>query len=149
LFSNPLVTKHPFHIVSQSPYPFLTSLCVLFFVLSLIFSWTVFSPIFLLPSSLLIAYVCYEWARHISVEATFLGCHTSAVRKGHLIGFALFIVREVFFFLFLVLGLFFFALSPAVELGSIWPPAGIHTSSPFTVPLLNTLILLTSGASVT
>jgi len=31
----------------------------------------------------------------------------------------------------------------------VWPPLGIETFSPWEVPLLNTLILLTSGATVT
>jgi len=149
LFSASLVTKHPFHIVTQSPYPFFTALSLLFFVVTLILSWNFFSPWYLLPSFLLVSYICFEWASNISVESTFLGCHTSAVRKGHCIGFSLFIISEVFFFLSWFWAYFHFALSPAVEIGSIWPPLGIKTSSPFTVPLLNTVILLASGASVT
>jgi len=47
-------------------------------------------------------------------------------------------------------GLFFHsALSPVPEIGSVWPPAGIETIDAWSVPLLNTIILLTSGATVT
>ena len=57
----------------------------------------------------------------------------------------------------LVLGLFSTALFPAdlhqvartELLGGVWPPKGIETFDPWHLPLLNTLILLTSGTTVT
>jgi len=41
------------------------------------------------------------------------------------------------------------SLSPNIELGSSWPPLGLLSLSAFHVPLLNTVVLLTSGATVT
>jgi len=40
-------------------------------------------------------------------------------------------------------------LAPVIEIGSIWPPKGIEPFNPYEIPLLNTLLLLCSGATVT
>lgn len=61
----------------------------------------------------------------------------------------LFIVREVLFFFSFFWAFFHSSLSPTPELGLVWPPSGITTIDAFSVPLLNTAILLLRGVSVT
>jgi len=41
------------------------------------------------------------------------------------------------------------SLNPAPSLGAVWPPIGRQSRSPWEIPLLNTALLLTSGASLT
>ena len=89
------------------------------------------------------------WWRDTVRESTFQGYHTKRVQKGISIGFMLFIISEVFFFFSIFWAFFHSSLAPSVELGSIWPPKGIEALNPWEVPLANTFILLTSGASLT
>lgn len=141
----------PFHLVDLSPWPLLVSFASLFLTSGLVM-WMhsyVGGSILALSGVTLIILVLVNWWKDVIREATFGGHHTDAVQHGLRIGMILFIISEVFFFLAFFWAFFHSSLSPNIELGSIWPPKGIVPLSPWEVPLLNTLLLLTSGCTAT
>jgi len=138
-------------MVDLSPWPLLTSLSVLSVALSFIsyfhyFRWGVFH---LIVSLGILSFYLIRWFSDIIVESTFEGYHTSKVQTGVRFGMCLFIASEAMLFFSFFWSFFHCSLSPSVGVGCIWPPQGIHSLDPWGLPLWNTIILLSSGVTVT
>jgi cytochrome c oxidase subunit 3 len=146
-----LKTTHSYHLVDPSPWPIMASLGAFMLTLGgvlymhkFIGGWSLFATGF---STIL--YVMYVWWRDIVREATFEDTHTVAVQKGLRLGMILFILSEVMFFFAFFWAFFHSSIAPVFNIGGVWPPKAITTISAYTIPLTNTFILLTSGATVT
>jgi len=142
-------SRHPFHLVTPSPWPILGSASLLLLVLSLLFFLSGAPVLFLLPSFLLLLSIIWFWLRNVIVEGSFLGHHTLRVQSGLVLGWVFFLCSEVFFFVSFFWAYLHFSLSPDPACGGVWPPTGIVPISPWSLPLLNTFLLLCSSATVT
>jgi cytochrome c oxidase subunit 3 len=115
------------------------------------------APWVMIAGFLGIIYVMFAWWRDVINEAQYKGDHTRVVQIHLRYGMIMFIASEVMFFVAWFWAYFDVALFPGEHIqflrleatGGMWPPKSVHTLDPWHLPLLNTLILLTSGTTVT
>ena len=163
--------KHDYHLVNPSPWPLLGSMAVL---TTAIGGVTFMKGLFgleqgtwwLLAIGLaMICWVMIGWWREVIKEGN-TGDHTPVVEMGLRYGMILFIASEVMFFVGWFWSFFEFAIFWPARVGDSWdaanplfadglsrfadwPPVGVETFDPFHLPLINTLVLLLSGTTVT
>jgi cytochrome c oxidase subunit 3 len=138
-------------MTAASPWPLLSSASVLAMLSSaaLWFNGVDYAGTLLLLGMASVVSSALLWFKDVVTEGTHLGLHTRIVQQCLSLGVSLFIVTEAMLFMSVFWAYFHSSLSPTVELGSQWCPAGVVPLSPLTVPLLNTLLLVSSGATVT
>ncbi len=151
---------HDYHLVDPSPWPVVGSISAFVMAVGAI-SWMhdmyAGAPFVFGLGTLGVLYTMLSWWRDVIREAEREGHHTRVVQLSHRYGMILFIASEVMFFVAWFWAYFNTALFPhdahdfmrTELLGGTWPPKGIETFDPWHLPLLNTLILLTSGTTVT
>nr|UGK73352.1 cytochrome c oxidase subunit III [Mesargus serrata] len=143
------MNNHPYHLVDKSPWPILSSLNMLMMMTGLAMWFHKFNPELMMTSMIILTLTSYQWWRDVTRESTMQGLHTLKVVMMMKWGMLLFILSEILFFSSFFWAFFHSSISPNVEIGMIWPPNGVKTFNPLNIPMLNTMILLSSGISMT
>ncbi len=165
--------KHDYHLVNPSPWPFVGAVGALLSALGFVVMQKGLGPegnfflgdgqpwLFLIGSVVLV-FTCVGWWGDVIKESR-QGDHTPVVDIGLRYGMILFIASEVMFFVawfwvFFEMAIFHENRSgwmvptwdeATTQAWANWPPPHVETFDPFHLPLMNTLILLLSGTTVT
>lgn len=141
--------KRPFLAVQTSFWPFLISLDLFSMLYNLVdYIKSPKDSSLLILRTLLLVLIIFLWWKDVNRESL-IGYHTHKLELSLRVGMLLFILSEVFFFVSFFWAFYDASLSPTIEIGITWPPKGISPLSVYSVPLLNTVILLSSGVTVT
>ncbi|MCH2037953.1 MAG: cytochrome c oxidase subunit 3 [Rickettsiales bacterium] len=153
---------HDYHLVDPSPRPLITAFAAFFMALGGAFfmsdAYKMYGKVLLPLGTIAVLWSVYMWWKDVIKEGMVDKAHTSIVQKGLRLGMILFIVSEIMFFFAFFWAFFKAFLAPVGVLGDdgiwagaagIWPPEGIVTFDPWDLPLINTLVLLLSGTTVT
>nr|YP_010415475.1 cytochrome c oxidase subunit III [Atkinsoniella nigrita]USC52166.1 cytochrome c oxidase subunit III [Atkinsoniella nigrita] len=143
------MNNHPFHLVENSPWPITGSIGVMTITSGMILWFHKINMNLFIIGFMIIILTMIQWWRDVTRESTFQGLHTKKVSFSMKLGMILFIVSEVLFFSSFFWAFFHSSLSPTMEVGLQWPPLGIKTFDPMNIPMLNTMILISSGITIT
>jgi cytochrome c oxidase subunit 3 len=143
--------KNPYFLPAPSPWPIMGSLGGFMTVFGIILAAHFGNYIVLVLGVLTVLTTMFFWWRDVLREGATPGAHSALVRLGLRYGMTLFIASEVMFFVGFFWAYFNFLLFPDTQGDgqTVWPPSNVHTFDPFHLPLLNTMILLLSGTTVT
>ncbi|WP_137390076.1 cytochrome c oxidase subunit 3 [Rhodoligotrophos defluvii] len=148
--------NHPYHLVNPSPWPALGSLAAFVMAVGAVLWFHGSAPWIMIIGGVAVVYTMGMWWRDVIREGH-QGDHTPVVQLHLRYGMLLFIASEVMFFVAWFWAFFDASLFPheAIQAarveatGGVWPPKGVEVFDPWHLPLINTLILLTSGTTVT
>ena len=141
--------NHDYHILAPSPWPLLGAVSSFIMFYGSVLWMNDSAPWMALIGFAGVLYTMYVWWAEVVVEGN-TGDHTPVVQIGLRYGVILFITSEVMFFVAWFWAFFRASLFPLDDYaGGVWPPQGIETLDAWHLPLINTLILLCSGAAAT
>jgi cytochrome c oxidase subunit III len=145
-----MTKTHPYHMVDPSPWPMVGTAAALMMTTGGVWYMHAGVPWLLIAGVIVLLSTFVGWWRDVIRESVRTNAHTEPVAHGLRVGFLLFIASEVMFF-FAFFWAFFNASVPIINSAAhdVWPPEGITPFHTWGLPFLNTLILLTSGATVT
>ena len=156
--------NHDYHLVSPSPWPivgagsaFVLAVGLIMFMKGLDVGGLKIGPYIFGAGVIGMLYTMASWWLDVIHEAEYEGYHTRVVQISHRYGMILFISSEVMFFVAWFWAFFDSSLFTGATIdharyvftGGQWPPKGIEVLNPWHFPLFNTLVLLTSGTTVT
>ena len=143
--------KQPYHLVDPSPWPIVGALGGFLTVFGIVIAAHFHNYMVLVAGLLVVIATMAGWWRDVVKESRTPGLHSKVVQLGLRYGMLLFISSEVMFFVGFFWAYFNFLLFPETQGNgqTVWPPTNVFTFDPFHLPLLNTMILLLSGTTVT
>ncbi len=144
--------NHDYHILNPSIWPLMGALGGFIMLGGMVLYMHDMGPWLGLIGLALVLVTMYSWWSAVVDEAN-EGDHTPVVMIGLRYAVIMFIMSEIMFFVAWFWNFFKHALYPMTEgtpyIDGVWPPTGIETFDAWHLPLINTLILLCSGAAAT
>jgi cytochrome c oxidase subunit III len=148
--------NHDYHLVNPSPWPFVGATAAFVLAIGAVMWMHGKTSAVLAIGFALVLYTMFMWWRDI-VKESHAGDHTPVVQLHLRYGMLMFIASEVMFFVAWFWAFFDASLfsgeaiqsARVAATGGVWPPKETEIFDPWHLPLLNTIILLTSGTTVT